>query len=185
MLDAGAPNRPCRPPRPMAKYHPDPYPPNATHRSRPAPAPAAPAPAVARPGAARGRAARRYAPCAAVLAVTAATALAPAAASQADRPPAPLSPAPPAADAPPDAGLVALGRRVQEDCAAAGDTPASCRCMIDGLLARLSAEDARRFFLLTLEEPAGDLPVLSLEEVARFAARIEAAMSILGPQCAP
>ena len=79
--------------------------------------------------------------------------------------------------------LAALGARVLSDCIAAGDTAESCGCMVDGLIDRLPADDVRRFFLLTLDEPATGLPMLSLEEVDRFTQRLEDAMAAIAPAC--
>ena len=79
----------------------------------------------------------------------------------------------------------ALAGRVVGGCVAAGDPPESCRCMVEGLSDRLSTEDARRFFLLTLDEPATGLPMLSLDEVDAFTARLEAAIAAVGPACNP
>ena len=81
--------------------------------------------------------------------------------------------------------VAALADRVRGDCIAAGETPHSCDCMVDGLSERLSDADARRFFLLTLDEPATGLPMLSLDEVDAFTARLEAAMGVVGPACHP
>jgi hypothetical protein len=80
--------------------------------------------------------------------------------------------------------LAALAERVRTDCRQAGDSGASCDCMVDGLLARLDDVDAQRFFLLTLEEPADALPPLALGEVAAFAERVDRAMRAVAAACA-
>ncbi len=76
-----------------------------------------------------------------------------------------------------------LADRVLDDCIDKGQTAASCRCMVDGLTDRLSEADARRFFLLALDEPATGLPMLSLDEVDAFTGRLEAAFAAIGREC--
>ena len=76
-----------------------------------------------------------------------------------------------------------LAAAVEADCVAAGEPARSCACMVAGLIDRLSTADARRFFLLRLDRPAGDLPMLSLEEVDGLYQRAYATMQVLGPEC--